>query len=232
MNHDVSADRSPVAVFLIFLRLGLMSFGGPMAHLGYFRDEFVVRRKWVSEQGYSDLVALCQFLPSPASSQVGMALGLSRAGYSGALAAWAGFTLPSAMLLILFAQGLFRYGEFAPFGRTTFARRTLEISALACCGVLRCGGWDNWNLSAAFVRGDKKIDLQCPDYFEYKAAAMSVKLNEIGVGLSEIGVKGFKYETNPVEFKMRGGGARLEINGNKIESNLLSLKTAALNIIT
>ena len=80
--------------------------------------------------------------------------------------------------------------------------------------------------------GDKKIDLQCPDYFEYKAAAMSVKLNEIGVGLSEIGVKGFKYETNPVEFKMRGGGARLEINGNKIESNLLSLKTAALNIIT
>ena len=116
MNHDVSADRSPVAVFLIFLRLGLTSFGGPTAHLGYFRDEFVVRRKWVSEQEYSDLVALCQFLPGPASSQVGMALGLSRAGYSGALAAWAGFTLPSAMLLILFAQGLSRYGEFVPSG--------------------------------------------------------------------------------------------------------------------
>lgn len=82
------------------------------------------------------------------------------------------------------------------------------------------------------LRGDKKIDLQCPDYFEYKAAAMSIKLNEIGIGLSEIGVKALKYETNPVEFKMRGGGARFEINGNKIERNLLSLKTAALNIIT
>ena len=96
-------DRSPWAVFLIFLRLGLTSFGGPVAHLGYFRHEFVARRRWLSERSYADLVALCQFLPGPASSQVGMALGLSRAGYGGALAAWAGFTLPSAALLILFA---------------------------------------------------------------------------------------------------------------------------------
>lgn len=77
-------DRSFFSVFLIFLRLGLTSFGGPVAHLGYFRSEFVMRRGWLSERAYADLVALCQFLPGPASSQVGMALGLSRAGYAGA----------------------------------------------------------------------------------------------------------------------------------------------------
>ncbi|MEO3385294.1 chromate efflux transporter [Mesorhizobium sp. CAU 1741] len=92
-------------VFIAFLGLGLTSFGGPIAHLGYFRDAFVVRRKWLSEQAYADLVALCQFLPGPASSQVGMALGLQRAGHAGMLAAWIGFTLPSAMLLIAFAYG-------------------------------------------------------------------------------------------------------------------------------
>jgi chromate transporter len=86
MKHEVVSDRTSVGVFLIFIRLGLTSFGGPIAHLGYFRDEFVIRRKWISEQGYSDLVALCQFLPGPASSQVGIALGLYRAGYPGALA--------------------------------------------------------------------------------------------------------------------------------------------------
>ena len=93
-------------VFLVFLRLGLTSFGGPLAHLGYFRNEFVTRRRWLSEQGYADLIAFCQFLPGPASSQAGMALGLARAGYGGALAAWAGFTLPSAIAMILFAQGI------------------------------------------------------------------------------------------------------------------------------
>lgn len=101
----------PWSVFLIFLRLGLTSFGGPIAHLGFFHDEFVTRRKWLNERDYADLVALCQFLPGPASSQVGMALGLSRAGNVGALAAWAGFTLPSAVFLILFAQGVARFGE-------------------------------------------------------------------------------------------------------------------------
>jgi len=111
-----TTDSSPWAVFLVFLRLGLTSFGGPIAHLGYFRDEFVVRRQWLSEHSYADLVALCQFLPGPASSQVGMALGLSRCGYGGALAAWAGFTLPSALLLILFALGLAGYGDAMPAG--------------------------------------------------------------------------------------------------------------------
>lgn len=91
-------------VFLAFLKLGLTSFGGPIAHLGYFRDELVIRRKWLTEQAYADLVALCQFLPGPASSQVGFALGLMRGGWFGALAAFTAFTLPSAVLLVLFAM--------------------------------------------------------------------------------------------------------------------------------
>jgi chromate transporter len=96
---------SPFEVLLIFLKLGLSCFGGPIAHIGYFRDEFVVRRRWLDESAYADLVALCQFLPGPASSQVGFSIGLMRAGYLGAAAAWTGFTLPSAILLVLFAYG-------------------------------------------------------------------------------------------------------------------------------
>ncbi|PSJ63161.1 chromate efflux transporter [Pseudaminobacter soli (ex Li et al. 2025)] len=92
-------------VFRAFLKLGVTSFGGPIAHLGYFRDELVIRRKWIDEEGYADLVALCQFLPGPASSQVGFALGLYRGGALGALAAWSAFTLPSAILLVIFAFG-------------------------------------------------------------------------------------------------------------------------------
>jgi len=103
-------DHRPWSVFFIFLRLGLTSFGGPIAHLGNFRAELVERRGWLSDRAYADLVALCQFLPGPASSQVGMALGLLRAGYAGALAAWAGFTLPSAIALILFALAMANFG--------------------------------------------------------------------------------------------------------------------------
>jgi len=91
-------------LFLIFLRLGLTSFGGPIAHIGYFREEFVTRRKWFSEQSYSEIVALCQFLPGPASSQVGLIIGLSRAGLGGAFVAWLGFTLPSAIAITVFAM--------------------------------------------------------------------------------------------------------------------------------
>src|SRR6202051_1821896 len=96
---------SPLEVLLVFLRLGLTSFGGPIAHIGYFREEFVVRRRWLDEHAYADLVGLCQFLPGPASSQVGFSLGLMRAGYLGGLAAWTGFTLPSAIALVLFTHG-------------------------------------------------------------------------------------------------------------------------------
>jgi chromate transporter len=100
-----SPSGSATEVLLIFLRLGLTCFGGPIAHIGYFREEFVVRRKWIDEHAYADLMALCQFLPGPASSQVGFSIGLMRAGYLGALAAWTGFTLPSAVALVLFAFG-------------------------------------------------------------------------------------------------------------------------------
>jgi chromate transporter len=92
-------------VLRVFLRLGSTSFGGPIAHLGYFHEEFVVRRRWVDEDSFADLVALCQFLPGPASSQVGFALGLGRAGGWGGAAAWAGFTLPSVALMLSFALG-------------------------------------------------------------------------------------------------------------------------------
>ena len=103
------AGRAPAAkvseVFLAFLRLGLTSFGGPVAHLGYFRDAFVVKRRWLDESAFADLLALCQFLPGPASSQTGFAIGLLRAGYLGGFAAWAGFTLPSAVAMTLVAYG-------------------------------------------------------------------------------------------------------------------------------
>ncbi len=107
MTKDEIAGRaagSPAEVFWAFLKLGTTSFGGPIAHLGYFRSELVIRRKWIDEKGYGDLVALCQFLPGPASSQVGFALGLLRGGPLGALAAWTAFTLPSALILLMFAM--------------------------------------------------------------------------------------------------------------------------------
>ncbi len=130
MVHHNNANieiKSAWAVFLIFLRLGLTSFGGPVAHLGYFRDEFVIRRKWLTENSYADLIALCQFLPGPASSQVGIAIGLSRAGYAGALAAWTGFTLPSAIVLMLFAIGISSYGDIVPLG----VLHGLKVAAVA-----------------------------------------------------------------------------------------------------
>jgi chromate transporter len=105
MTRD-SAPMTLWRIFVIFLGLGLTSFGGPIAHLGYFREAFVVRRRWLSEDAYADLIALCQFLPGPASSQAGFALGVSQRGLAGGLSAWAGFTLPSALALFAFAQAV------------------------------------------------------------------------------------------------------------------------------
>ncbi|MGV6873653.1 chromate efflux transporter [Pseudochelatococcus sp. B33] len=105
-TEQTGGKGSPVEVFAAFLRLGLTSFGGPVAHLGYFRDELVVRRRWIDEEGYADLVALCQFLPGPASSQLGFSLGVLRgSGLLGGFAAWLAFTLPSALVLFAFALG-------------------------------------------------------------------------------------------------------------------------------
>ncbi|NYH18787.1 chromate efflux transporter [Paraburkholderia bryophila] len=124
---DTAGYSSPWRVFLVFLRLGLTSFGGPAAHIGYFRDEFVKRRKWIDEHTYGDIVALCQFLPGPGSSQVGIAIGRLRGGVAGALAAWLGFTLPSAILLVAFAYG---YGYLADAASSRLLHG-LKLAALA-----------------------------------------------------------------------------------------------------
>ena len=108
--NDSSSLRE---IFWAFLRLGVTSFGGPIAHIGYFRQEFVERRKWLGDDVYSDIVALCQFLPGPASSQVGIAIGILRSGLTGGLVAWAGFTLPSSILLITFAYGVSQLGDLS-----------------------------------------------------------------------------------------------------------------------
>ncbi len=113
---DKGTRGSPAEVFLAFLKLGCTSFGGPIAHLGYFREEFVNRRRWITDQAYADLVALCQFTPGPASSKVGIGIGLSQAGLPGAFAAWLAFTGPSALALILFGFGIIALGDRVDLG--------------------------------------------------------------------------------------------------------------------
>jgi chromate transporter len=103
--------NSLIGIFLIYLRLGCLCFGGPVAHMAYFKDEFVNRRGWLDDSRYAELLGLCQFVPGPSSSQLGFAIGWHRGGLSGACAAWLGFTLPSALLMIGFAYGLFALGD-------------------------------------------------------------------------------------------------------------------------
>jgi chromate transporter len=124
-------------VFTAFLRLGLSSFGGPVAHLGYFRTEFVERRAWLTDTAYADLVALCQVLPGPASSQVGMGLGLLRAGGWGLVAAWLGFTLPSAALMLAFALGLQSVGNMSGGWLVGLKVAALAVVAQALLGMWR-----------------------------------------------------------------------------------------------
>jgi len=125
------------SIFLIFLRLGCIAFGGPTAHLAYFHGEFVERRKWLDETQFTDLIALCQFLPGPASSQVGLSIGLLRGGRWGALAAWSGFTLPSAIILTVLALSLTHFGASVPAGIVT----GLKIAAAA---VVAKALWTMW----------------------------------------------------------------------------------------
>jgi chromate transporter, chromate ion transporter (CHR) family len=141
-RSEPSRSSSPLEVFLVALRLGLTSFGGPIAHLGYFRSEYVVRRHWVDETTYADLVALCQSLPGPTSSEVGIAIGLLRAGPLGAFLAWLGFTLPSAVLMVVFAYTLDRLG-----GALMPVVRVLELVAIVVVAVAvwrmaRALAWD------------------------------------------------------------------------------------------
>ena len=139
-------------VLLVFLRLGLTSFGGPVAHLGYFREEFVARRRWLDDRAYADLVALCQFLPGPASSQVGIAIGLSRAGYAGALAAWIGFTLPSAIALVLFAYAMGALGDVTGAGWLHGLKvAAVAVVAQAVLGMMRSLAPDRERATLAVV---------------------------------------------------------------------------------
>jgi chromate transporter len=144
-------ERSALEVFLSFLKLGLTSFGGPVAHIGYFREEIVVRRRWVDDATYTDLVALCQFLPGPASSQVGFSLGLIRAGYWGALAAWTGFTLPSAVLMTAFAYGA---GELSsPTGLGILHGLKLVAVAIVAQAV--------WGMAATLCPDRRRASIAC-----------------------------------------------------------------------
>ncbi len=210
MNEAKDVEHSPWAVFLIFLRLGLTSFGGPVAHLGYFHAEFVARRHWLGERAYADLVALCQFLPGPASSQVGMALGLQRAGYAGAFAAWAGFTLPSAIALILFALGLARHGDALPpgvlhglkvvavavvtqavwgmAGKLCIGRARITLMVLAACMVLALPtAWTQVGVIAlaglaglAVFRAQAEAGVREPSAATRRAASSGARAGDLG----------------------------------------------------
>ena len=132
-------------------RLGLTSFGGPVAHLGYFREEYVVRRRWLDEATYADLVALCQFLPGPASSQVGIAIGITRGGLLGGVAAWLGFTLPSAIALVLFAYGLRGLGAADAGWLHGLKVAAVAVVALAVWGMARSLAPDRTRATIAIV---------------------------------------------------------------------------------
>src|SRR5215831_3198802 len=146
---DVRAGGSWREVLAAFLRLGLTSFGGPVAHLGYFREEFVHRRRWLDDKSYADLVALCQFLPGPASSQVGIAVGLLRGGYAGALAAWIGFTLPSAIAMVAFGYGIGALGDAAGSGWL----HGLKVAAVAVVAQAVLGAPSSWGQIGAIALG-------------------------------------------------------------------------------
>lgn len=151
-------------VLAVFFRLGLTSFGGPTAHLGYFRDEFVERRKWMTEEEYADLVAVCQFMPGPASSQVGMAIGLKRAGYAGMLAAWIGFTMPSVILMVAFALGVARLGDISDAGWLAGLKAAaVAVVAQAVMGMSKSIITDAWR--AAIALGAFLVVLLVPNPF-------------------------------------------------------------------
>jgi chromate transporter len=158
---DAMADHAPsvpapqqgsaLEVLGVSARLGLTSFGGPIAHLGYFHAEYVARRRWLNEQTYADLVALCQFLPGPASSQVGIAIGMMRAGLLGGVAAWLGFTLPSALALVAFAYGLQMLGTTEAGWLHGLKVVAVAVVAQAVWGMGRTLAPDRQRLSLAFL---------------------------------------------------------------------------------
>jgi len=153
---------SPLEVFLVALRLGVTSFGGPIAHLGYFRAEYVQRRGWVDESTYADLVALSQFLPGAASSKLGLSIGLLRAGIPGAFAAWLGFTLPSAILMVIFALTLQNIGEQAAGWLHGLKVVAVAAVALAVWSMARNLAWDRVRGTIALASAAAILAVQAP----------------------------------------------------------------------
>jgi chromate transporter len=147
----MKAGAGLVEVLAASTRLGLTSFGGPIAHLGYFREEYVLKRRWIDEAHYADLVALCQFLPGPASSQVGIALGIMRAGLLGGVVAWLGFTLPSAIALVAFAYGVQAAGLTDSGWLHGLKVVAVAVVAQAVWGMARNLTPDRTRISLAFV---------------------------------------------------------------------------------
>jgi len=147
-NVDQSSNKLKIIeIFIVFLSLGLSSFGGPIAHLGFFNRELVLKRKWLDSQLFSELIALCHFLPGPSSSQVGLSIGFIKGGFSGALAAWVGFTTPSAVILIIFGYIYSSYSNSIPFGLI----HGLKIFAVAI--VARA----IWTMASVFCRNSKCV---------------------------------------------------------------------------
>src|SRR5262245_33648260 len=192
-------------VLAVFLRLGLTSFGGPVAHLGYFREEFVTRRGWLDDRAYADLVALCQFLPGPASSQVGIAVGLSRAGYAGALAAWLGFTLPSALAMTLFGYGIAALGDVSGSGWLHGLKvAAVAVVAQAVLGMARTLAPDKERATLAVVAAI--IVLAVPSALGQIGAIMLGGLVGLALPRSEAAAS---HATLPLTVSRRAGAALL-----------------------
>jgi chromate transporter len=230
--NDASVTRagcdSPWDVFRVFLKLGLTSFGGPIAHLGYFREELVARRQWIDEAGYADLIALCQFLPGPASSQVGFSLGVLRGdGLLGGLAAWLGFTMPSALILLACALGADELSGKVAAGalhglklvavavvgqavwgmtRTLTPDRTRAAIALAAIAVVVMVGGSLGQI-AAIVLGALAGFAFCRDEAAPPAGRLRFPVSRLG-GMAALGLLGALFL---IPLAVRGGGQTLAL---------------------
>lgn len=186
-SREASRLRRAVEVLAVATKLGVTSFGGPVAHLGYFREEYVARRKWLDDKAYADLVALCQFLPGPASSQVGIGIGTMRAGVWGGILAWLGFTLPSAMLLLLFGLGV-QHFDVARAGWL----HGLKIAAVAVVA------WAVWGMARTLTPDRPRITIAI------LAAAVMLLWTAAGAQVAVIaaaGLFGWSYFKPTVEYR-------------------------------
>ena len=192
-SPTLGTPRRLVEILLVALKLGLTSFGGPVAHLGYFRQEYVVTRKWLDERSYADLVALCQFLPGPASSQLGIAVGITRGGLLGGVVAWMGFTLPSAALLVLFAYGVTEFDDLVADGWLRGLKIVaVAVVALAVWGMAKNLAPDKQRATIAVISGIALLFWQHP------------VANIVVIGIAGlVGWRLLREQTEPVDSKVQ-----------------------------